>query len=195
LSLSGTFVRFGSHPAPQAGSTISLSIPSIGLVRGVVVRAGESAAGIRFFGLSSLATGAVLKAAGGETTESRRQRTAVRRCINVPASCSVNDDWWECTIADASLSGALLAFRDAPPGKTGDQVMIEMPDVGLLSARVARATATALAIAFEDLSGEAKDNLIRVLYTLPRPVALTEPPETSKLLSVMAKRLFGPDLA
>jgi cellulose synthase/poly-beta-1,6-N-acetylglucosamine synthase-like glycosyltransferase len=194
LSLSGAFVRFGNHPAPRAGSTISLSIPSIGLVQGVVVRSGGSAAGIRFFGLSSWARGAIVKAAG-ETTESRRQRSAIRRRINIPAFCSINDDWWECTIADASLSGALLAFRDAAPAKTGDQVMIEMPDVGLLSARVTRATANALAIAFEDLSAHARDNLIRMLYTLPRPVALSEAPQAPMLLSLMTKRLFGPEPA
>jgi hypothetical protein len=196
LSLSGSFVRFGNHPAPQAGSRISLSIPSIGLVQGIVVRSEGSAAGIRFFGLSSSARGAILNAAGGsERRDTRRHRSAIRRRINVPAFCTVNDGCWGCTIVDASLSGALLAFRDAPPTKTGDQVMIEMPDVGFLSASVTRATAKTLGIAFDDLSEDTGDNLIRILYTLPRPIALTESPRTASLLSAMAKRLFGPDLA
>jgi cellulose synthase/poly-beta-1,6-N-acetylglucosamine synthase-like glycosyltransferase len=197
LSLSGTFVRFGNHPAPQAGSTISLSFSDIGLVQGIVVRSRGNASGIRFFGLSSLARDAILKAAGGgETRETRRHRSAIRRRINIPAFCTVNDDgWWGCAIADASLSGALLAFRDAPRLKTGDRVMIEMPDVGFLSASVTRATANTLGIVFEDLSEDAKDNLIRMLYTQPRPIALTRAPEPATLLSMMAKRLFGPDLA
>jgi hypothetical protein len=52
-----------------------------------------------------------------------------------------------------------------------------------------------LAIAFEDLSEDTRDNLIRTLYSLPRPIALTGTPQTAPLLSAMAKRLFGPDPA
>jgi hypothetical protein len=103
-------------------------------------------------------------------------------------------EWSDCTIADASSSGARVIFPGIPPAGRDDNVIVEVPQVGMINARVMRSTGNSLGLAFEEVDDDIRDDLIRFLYTVPRQVTVTEPPRATDLLPVIAKRFFGPDL-
>jgi cellulose synthase (UDP-forming) len=199
-SLAGMFVRFGNHPVPEPGTTIFLTAPSIGHVRGLVVRRVGDGAGIRLVGITD-ATRAALVDLTSEGNQRRRRkepkegtrRAALRVDFQARARFVTDDGWSDCTIADASVSGALIRFTGKPPAALGELVTIELPNVGLLSARVARVQGEALGVAFEDTPDDVHDNLIRALYTVPRPITL-HAPKSRALVSGIVKRLLGPDI-
>jgi hypothetical protein len=66
-----------------------------------------------------------------------------------------------------------------------------MPEIGRLTSRVVRASDRSLGLSFVDLPDDLKDNLIRHLYTLPRPVTLTEQPKMLTIFGLLAKHAFG----
>jgi len=74
-------------------------------------------------------------------------------------------------------------------------VIIDVPQVGMLSARVKRVMADALGVSFEDVSDDIRDRLIRFLFTVTRPVTLGGLPRPGAILPVLARRLFGSDFA
>jgi len=195
LSLGGAFVHFGNYPVPEPGTTVLLSIPGAGQVTGIAVRRTSDGAGVRFVDLPA-ATGAAIRLLGEINAPIDRegpQRAALRIQLDARAQCPSANGWADCTICDASLSGAQVMFSDSPPACLGESIMIDMPDVGMLSARVMRTTENALGLAFEDVSEIAKDNLIRFLFTVPREMMIADIPRATTLLPIIAKRLFGPD--
>jgi cellulose synthase (UDP-forming) len=196
LSIGGAFVNFGNQPVPEPGSTVLLSIPEVGQITGITLRAERTGAGIRFLDIPSEAQAAIRKL--GETdaaTEGERaRRAALRIKLDARARLLSANGWSACTIGDASLSGARLIFPEAAPAAAGDPVVVDVPDVGIISARVVRASANSLGLVFEDVSEESKDDLIRFLYTMPRQITVSEPPKATALFPLIAKRLLGPDL-
>jgi cellulose synthase (UDP-forming) len=196
LSVSGAFVRFGNYPTPAAGETISLSIGSIGLVQGLVVRRSRDGVGIRFTGVPEPTRDAIARLAASESRhQTSRRRRAIRLRLDRPARSACEGTWTSCMIADASLTGAQLLFSNPPQAKLGDLLTLEISDVGIVSARVKRLGGMSVGLAFEDLTDHAKDSMIRLLYTIPRASAVPERQTTSKLFGLMLKRAFGPDLA
>jgi cellulose synthase (UDP-forming) len=191
LSLSGAFVRFGNHPAPELGSTVLLSLPGIGDLQTLVVRRAGDGAGVRLVELSDLARAAVLAlAAEHKARRAGPHRTATRVPLDARARFAGDAGWADCTIADASLSGLRITFPGLPPARVGDLVTVEMPDVGLLSARVMRGGGNSLGLSFQDVDEDTKDKLIRTLYTVPRTVTLDAPPKFLSLVPVVAKMMF-----
>ena len=195
LSLGGALLRFGNYPVPEAGTTVLLSLPEIGQITGLVVRTAGDGAGIRFVGLSA-AVGALITAlsrAAETRGKQAPQRSALRIRLDGRAHLVSDSGYTVCTIADASLSGALAIFPDTPPASLGDTVIIDVPQLGIFSARVMRRAKNALGLVFEDVSDDSKDALIRYLYTVPRQVTLTLAPRASSLFPIIARQLFGPD--
>jgi len=196
LSLGGAFVRFGNYPVPMAGSTIQLSIPALGSVTGIVVRTDRDGAGIRFIGVP-VRTGEAIRRLGrslASGTARPTRRKALRVQLDARSRIVSDAGWVDCTIADASLSGAMLLFGNVVPAPVGDHVIVEVPDVGMVTARVARTTANGLGVTFEDVGEDIKDDLIRLLYTMPREVTVAEAPRAATLLPIMFRRLFGSEL-
>jgi len=197
LSQGGAFVRFGNHPVPEPGTNVQLSIVGIGSVAGVAVRTSGDGAGVRFTAIPP-ATAEAIRQLATATTDSaghRRRRHSLRVQLDARARVIANNEWSDCTIADASLSGALAIFRDTPPADPGDDVLIEVPEVGLVTAHVARKTKNTLGLAFDDVNEGTRDGLIRFLYTRPRAITLSEAPRARTLIPILFKRLFGPELA
>jgi cellulose synthase (UDP-forming) len=196
LSLGGAFVRFGNHPVPPPGSTLQLSIPVIGGATGTVVRTAGDGAGIRFTAVPAATVEAICSLSlpisdnRGRTIRRRAQRVR----LDARARIMTDAGWLDGIIADASLSGAMMRFRDMPAASAGDHVIVDIPDVGVVNARVARQAAGSLGLAFEDVSEDLKDELIRFLYTVPRTVTASSPSPSTALITIIAKRLFGPEL-
>jgi cellulose synthase (UDP-forming) len=138
---------------------------------------------------------AILGLAAMIACEGRRDRGEERFSLDVPARCAVGADWWPCVIADASLTGARLVFSGVPPAREGALLTLEMAEIGRLTGRVMRVDDHAFGFVFEDLSDELKDNLIRHLYTLPRPVTLAEQPKKLNILGLVARHAFGREAA
>ena len=160
----------------------------------IVRRAGDGA-GIRFVDLPAAAGVAIRKlrrAAKGPP--GRQQRAALRIPLGARARIVSAGGWSDCPIGDASLTGVLVIFPAAPTAEIGDPVIIDVPQVGMLTARVARTPKNGLGLAFEDASDEARDHLIRYLYAVPRRITVSEAPRAATLFHILAKRLFGPDL-
>ena len=195
MSLGGLFARFGNYPVPAQGSTLQLSIPGIGDVTGVVARTSGDGAGIRFAttGTGTIEAIQALSEAASSKAGPGSRRKALRVQLDARARVISGDNWAECVISDASLSGAMVVFQVPSTVTVGDYLTIEIPGVGLVSARVARSTPRGLGIAFEDVSEDAKDALIRLLYTVPRKVTMTGVPQAKTLVPVLLKRFFGPD--
>jgi cellulose synthase (UDP-forming) len=195
ISFGGLFARFGNYPVPTLGATVQLSIPGIGNLTGVIARTNGDGAGIRFTTVTTRMAAAIqaLGEMASEKTGRASRRKALRVELDARARIMSDDGWVDCVIGDASLSGALALFRDPPAVAIGDYLTVEIPEVGLVSARVARRTANGLGLAFEDVSEEVKDDLIRLLYTVPRAVTMTDAPRATTLLPILFKRLFGPD--
>jgi cellulose synthase (UDP-forming) len=196
LSLGGAFVRFGNYPVPRPGSTVQLSVPQLGQVIGIAVRTDRDGAGIRFTEISSAedaALGKLMAAEGADRNRATRRKT-LRVRLDARARLISDSGWSDCVIGDASLSGALVVFEDAPPADVGDHVIVDVPEVGMVTARVARKVVHGLGLDFEEVSEDLKDGLIRFLYTVPRTITMTGAPQARTLVPIMLKRLFGPDL-
>jgi cellulose synthase (UDP-forming) len=129
--------------------------------------------------------------------EGRRDRSEERFSLDAPARCAAGTagaagaGWSSCVIADASLTGARLVFPGVPPAREGALLTLEMPEIGRLTSRVVRASDRSLGLSFVDLPDDLKDNLIRHLYTQPRPVTLTEQPKMLTIFGLLAKHAFG----
>src|SRR5262249_46417058 len=134
--------------------------------------------------------GEVHRAPGRQST----RRHALRIQLDARARYLADDGWLNCTIADGSLTGALVIFPGLPPASRGERIVIEVPQVGVLDAAVVRSAEHSLGVQFEDVEETTRDNLIRFLYTVPRPVTIAKPPRATSLLPVIARRLFGADL-
>jgi cellulose synthase (UDP-forming) len=195
MSLGGLFARFGNYPVPAQGSTVQLSIPEIGDVTGIVARTNGDGAGIRFARTSTGTAQAVqaLNETNSPSTSPGSRRKALRVQLDARARIISGDDWVDCLISDASLSGAMVLFQSSSTARIGDYLTVEIPGVGLVSARVARNTPRGLGLAFEDVSEDVKDALIRLLYTVPRRVTMAGVPQAKTLVPILLKRLFGPD--
>jgi hypothetical protein len=74
-------------------------------------------------------------------------------------------------------------------------VLVEVLEVGLVTAYVARKTKNAHGLAFDDVNEGTRDGLIRFLYTRPRAITLSEAPRARTLIPILFKRLFGPEFA
>jgi cellulose synthase (UDP-forming) len=196
LSLGGAFVHFGNHPMPEVGSTVLLSIPEIGQITGIAVRTDGDGAGIRFIERPAAAGVAIRNLRKANEIRGRRElrRAALRIQVNARAHLVSASGWSDCTIGDASLSGALVTFPDTPPAHLGDPVIVDVPQLGMMNARVMRTTGNVLGLAFEDVRDDTKDNLIRFLYTVPRQITASQTPQVTTLLSILTKRFFGPEL-
>ncbi|MFO0997948.1 MAG: glycosyltransferase [Alphaproteobacteria bacterium] len=195
LSPSGAFVRFGNYPTPETGETIALSIASIGLVEGLVVRRARDGVGVRFTGVPDATREAITRLARTESKrENARRRQAIRLKLDRPARSAANGRWTTCLVADASLTGALVDFDEPPAVATGDLLTLEIPEIGIVSARVKRLAGLSAGLEFEDLSDHAKDALIRALYTIPRASVVPATQSTPTLFLLMLKRAFGPGL-
>jgi hypothetical protein len=194
ISLGGLFARFGNYPVPAPGTTVQLSVPGIGSVMGIVARASGDGAGIRFTALTG-AAGEAIRALGRAVSDTHRppRRKALRVELDSRARLLSDNEWLDCTIGDASLSGAMVVFKDPPATAVGDYLAVEIPGVGLLGARVARRTPNGLGLAFEDVGEDLKDGLIRLLYTVPREVTMAGVPQATTLVPILLKRFFGPD--
>lgn len=126
-----------------------------------------------------------------------RRRSDERFALGLPARWRRSGDatWHDGIVADASLGGVRLACPAAAALRRGDMVCLAIAGIGEVEARVVRAGATALGLAFEAVGEETRDRLIRVLFTEPRPVHRATPPAALPVLGTMASRLFGPDTA
>jgi cellulose synthase (UDP-forming) len=196
LSPGGAFVRFGNYPLPDPHTDLQLSIPGVGNATGTVVRASGDGAGIRFTAISAGSANAIRKLGNAIADHDRRQRrSSFRIQLDARARFVSDREWSDCVIADASLSGARLIFQDAPPASTDDTVIVDVPEIGLLNARVARRTVNTLGLAFQDVDEDTKDDLIRFLYTRPRAITIADAPQATFLIPVIFKRLFGAELA
>jgi cellulose synthase (UDP-forming) len=132
-----------------------------------------------------------------------RRRASERFPVDAPARCG----GVACTLVEASLTGAQFRFAAAPAVRPGERVSLVLPGVGEIDGRVMRQAGNALGVAFDapceapgDTPGDTRgddayDALIRLLYTLPRPVARAAPPATLPLVATLAARLFGPEPA
>jgi cellulose synthase (UDP-forming) len=198
LSPGGAFVRFGNYPLPQPNTDLQLSIAGVGNATGTIVRTSGDGAGIRFTAVPGRTADAIHtlgKAMAGHDRRNQR-RSGLRVQLDARARIVSDGGWSDCMIADASLSGARVIFHDmTPPASQDDTVIVDIPEVGLLNARVARRTAHTLGLAFEEVSEDTKDDLIRFLYTRPRAITIAEAPQAAFLLPVIFKRLFGPEFA
>jgi hypothetical protein len=152
--------------------------------------------GVRFTEVSSAMDSAIGKLMIAEATGQGRttRRKTLRVRLDARARFVSDRGWSDCVISDASLSGALVVFEDEPPGDAGDHVIVDVPEVGIVTARVARKIAHGLGLDFEEVSEDLKDRLIRFLYTVPRTITVTGAPRARTIVPIMLKRLFGPDL-
>jgi cellulose synthase (UDP-forming) len=197
LSPGGAFVRFGNYPLPDPYTNLQLSIPGVGNATGTVVRTSGDGAGIRFTAIPAGTANAIRKLGTAIADHDRRsqRRSSLRVQLDARARFISDGEWSDCVIADASLSGAHVIFQDAPPASPDDTVIVDVPELGLLNARVARRTVNTLGLAFQDVEEDTKDDLIRFLYTRPRAITIVEAPQAAFLIPVIFKRLFGPELA
>ena len=85
--------------------------------------------------------------------------------IREQAECISGDVWSRCELLDASLSGAMLDFGDQSTPAQGDFISLDMRGVGMLHAEVMRVWQSRVGLRFDDVSAEARDRLIRRLYT------------------------------
>jgi cellulose synthase (UDP-forming) len=196
LSWGGAFLRFGNRPAPDAGATVAIDIPSVGLVQAMVVRKAAEGVGVRFIDLPQESHDAI-RAMAAEAEPNRRgsRRKSIRLTLGEEVACAFADLWTRCRIEDASLTGMRLRFTGAPPVRAGDRLTVEMAEVGLVTGTVRRVFGQDCGVQFEDMPEAQRDLLIRHLYTTYRPVAVQKTANASGLISVMAARLFGADLA
>jgi cellulose synthase (UDP-forming) len=107
----------------------------------------------------------------------------------------VDDIWHIGVIEDASLGGLRLGLAESCSLRPGDRVELGLPRVGEAMARVTRVEPDAVGLSFEAMADEARDRLIRLLFTEPRSVHRATPPAVLPLFGTLAGRLFGPDPA
>jgi cellulose synthase/poly-beta-1,6-N-acetylglucosamine synthase-like glycosyltransferase len=195
ISLGGLFAHFGNYPVPASGSTVRLSIPGIGNITGAVARTKGDGAGIQFTTVTTTTAEAIqaLREVSAHSGGRQSGRKALRVQLDARARIISGDKWQDCLISDASLSGAMVLLQGPSTATIGDYLTVEVPEVGLVSARVARETSDGLGLAFEDVDDELKDALIRLLYTVPRQVTIDSALHARTLVPVLFKRLFGPD--
>jgi hypothetical protein len=108
----------------------------------------------------------------------------------------VDDEIWHIgLIEDLSLGGLRLGLAENCSLRPGDRVELGMPRIGEATARVVRIEPDAVGVAFEEMADDARDRLIRLLFTEPRSVHRATPPAVLPLFGTLASRLFGPDPA
>jgi len=88
------------------------------------------------------------------------RRDYPRQKVPYQARVKVRDDWRPCTVKDISVSGAEV--EAIPTISEGQDVILEIPDFGELTAEVARITEKSNALKF-DLDSETKERLEAVL--------------------------------
>jgi cellulose synthase (UDP-forming) len=108
----------------------------------------------------------------------------------------VEDEIWHIgLIEDASLGGLRLGLAENCTLQPGDRVELGLPRVGEAMARVARIEPDTVGLVFDEMADDARDRLIRLLFTEPRIVHRATTPAVLPLFGTLASRLFGPDPA
>jgi len=166
ISFTGARLSFGNHPAPDVGEPVFVEFHGVGQLRGRVVRADGVSAGVQFEGLDSTARDKLSALiADLSCREPEQRRKSPRIDIREQAECISGDVWSRCELLDASLSGAMLDFGDQPTPAQGDFISLDMRGVGMLHAEVMRVWQSRVGLRFDDVNAEARDRLIRRLYT------------------------------
>ncbi len=114
-----------------------------------------------------------------------RRRVQERFRVDEAAVCTVTHERRHCRVRDISLSGVRVVFGNQPAPGVGSAVALELPGVGLLTARVVRVDGFTAGLHFERLPAAAKEGLLALVTDLarsapdrrraPRRVKLHEP--------------------
>ncbi len=74
-------------------------------------------------------------------------------------------DWADCRLLDASLTGLQLEISADGCARPGERIIVDMPNVGMLAGHVIRTAGRRIGLRFEGLLDDARDRLVRRLYT------------------------------
>ncbi len=99
--------------------------------------------------------------------------------------------WKRCRMMDASLSGAMVDFGNLPTPTIGEQITLDMNGVGLIQADVIRVVNGGVGLRFDDMTPEARDRLIRRLYTEGLQANVEKSADAKEVAWKLIGRAFG----
>jgi cellulose synthase (UDP-forming) len=174
---------------------LAVTIAAVGLNTNETWRVVHDRNGLAVATFWAIWNAAVIGLAAMIARDKPRRRTDERFALRLNARWRKGSasPWQDGVIEDASLGGARLVVPANANLRRGDSIELDIPEIGQATARVARPGTASVGLAFDPMAEATRDQLIRLLFTEPRPVHRSTPPAALSLVGTMAHRLFGPD--
>ncbi|MSO75502.1 MAG: glycosyltransferase [Alphaproteobacteria bacterium] len=167
LSFRGARIAFGNHPVPAIGAQVAVDIGTMGLLWATVRWRRHDEASVSFDDSPGVADRLRLSLRRSTMAKPRpnERRQAPRARLDLPATCIVGAVRQPCRIVDASTSGAAVTLDDGVTLEAGQQILLDIPSVGVVAGQMVRISGGRGSIRFEDIGRQTRDRLMQRLYT------------------------------